>query len=144
MDPTTAELLREAGEEYGATTGRPRRCGWLDMVALRHAVRVNGLDELVVTKLDILDRFDEVNVAVSYTCDGEALDRLPASAAMLERCQPVWKRFPGWVAPTHDVRRWGDLPPAAREYVEWIETEAGVRVRAVSVGAERDAEVPRD
>lgn len=143
MEPAAAAALREAGEEYGATTGRPRRCGWLDVVALKHAVRVNGLDELVVTKLDVLDSFDEIRAAVGYELDGQAIDRVPASAAALDRCRPVLRSFSGWKASTRNARRWDDLPPAARAYLEWVESECGIPIRAVSVGAEPEAEVPR-
>ena len=135
--------LREAGGEYGATTGRPRRCGWLDLPALRYAARINGLTQLVVTKLDVLDGFDEVRVAVGYEIDGQPVTGFPSSARLLERCTPVWRTFPGWKCATTGARRWADLPAAARTYLEWIEREVGVRIASVSVGAERAAEVPR-
>jgi adenylosuccinate synthase len=143
MPGPEAARLREAGEEYGATTGRPRRCGWLDLPALRYAARVNGLSKLVVTKLDVLDGFGEVRAAVGYTRDGERVQGFPASARELERCRPVWRSFAGWNTPTTGVRRWTDLPPAARDYLEWIEREVDVPIGSVSVGAERHAEVPR-
>jgi adenylosuccinate synthase len=143
MPEDEATRLREAGEEYGATTGRPRRCGWLDLPALRYAARINGLDELVVTKLDVLDAFEEIRVLTRYTCDGASLAELPTRAAALARCRPEWRAFPGWRAPTSGVRRWQDLPTRAREYLEWVERECGVRIGTVSVGAERDAEIRR-
>ena len=143
MPDDEASRLREAGEEYGATTGRPRRCGWLDLPALRYAARVNGLTKLVVTKLDVLDEFAELKVAVGYQRDGKPVAGFPASARELERCTPVWKSFPGWSCSTTKARRWDELPPAARTYLEWIEREVGVPIATVSVGAERDAEVPR-
>jgi adenylosuccinate synthase len=143
MPADEASRLREAGEEYGATTGRPRRCGWLDLPALRYAARVNGLTKLVVTKLDVLDDFEEVRVAVSYERDGKPVTGFPASARALERCAPVWRSFPGWRRATTGARCWADLPREAREYLEWIERESGVRISTVSVGAEREAEVPR-
>jgi len=135
--------LREAGDEYGATTGRPRRCGWLDLPALRYAARVNGLTHLVVTKLDVLDAFDEVRVAVGYERDGEPVRGFPAGARALERCTPVWRVFPGWRSATSAARRWGELPREARDYLEWLEREVRVPIRAVSVGAAREAEVAR-
>lgn len=135
--------LRAAGGEYGATTGRPRRCGWLDLPALRYAARVNGLTQLVVTKLDVLDAFTELKVAVAYECDGEPVKGFPSSARMLERCAPVWKTFPGWLCATTAARKWAELPAAARAYLEWIEHEVGVRIATVSVGAERESEVTR-
>ena len=143
MPADEAARLREAGEEYGATTGRPRRCGWLDLPALRHAVRVNGLTRLVVTKLDVLDAFDEVLVAEHYERRGERVRGFPGSARELEGCRPVWRRFPGWRCRTSGARQWSALPEAARRYLEWVERELGVPIASVSVGAEREAEVPR-
>ena len=142
MPGPEALALREAGEEYGATTGRPRRCGWLDVPALRYAARVNGLDALVVTKLDVLDRFEEIRVAEAYERCGSAVP-FPAGAFGLEECKPRWRTFPGWRTPTGGVRRWSDLPGAARAYLEWIEEVCCVPIISVSVGAERDAEVSR-
>jgi adenylosuccinate synthase len=143
MPADEASRLREAGEEYGATTGRPRRCGWLDLPALRYAARINGLDELVMTKLDVLDAFDEIRVAESYEVDGRRVDDTPAGADALEAVQPVWRSFPGWKAPTSELRRWSDLPVRAREYIEWVERACGVPIGRVSVGAARDAEIVR-
>ncbi len=143
MPEAEAARLREAGEEYGATTGRPRRCGWLDLPALRYACRINGLDALVVTKLDVLDAFDEIQVAVDYERDGHLVEGFPGGAAELERCRPRWKTFPGWRTSTRGARRWEDLPPNARGYLEWIERACGVPIVTVSVGAERESEVAR-
>jgi adenylosuccinate synthase len=143
MPEGEAARLREAGEEYGATTGRPRRCGWLDLPALRYAARVNGLDELVITKLDVLDGFDEIRVADDYEWDRRDGMVFPTSARELARCRPVWRSFPGWQTPTAGVRRWRDLPAAARTYLEYVEQACGVPIGSVSVGAERDAEVRR-
>jgi adenylosuccinate synthase len=142
MPGAEALRLREAGEEYGATTGRPRRCGWLDLPALRYAARVNGLDALIVTKLDVLDRFTEIRVAEAYEIDGRDV-AFPAGARDLERCVPRWRVFPGWGSRTTGARRWADLPAEARAYLEWIERACGVPITTVSVGAERDAEVRR-
>jgi adenylosuccinate synthase len=135
--------LREMGDEYGATTGRPRRCGWLDVPALRYAARVNGLDGLIVTKLDVLDTFDEIRAVAGYEQDGVALRGMPATVKALEAVEPVWKKFAGWGRSTESLRAWRDLPAAAREYLEWIEREVGVPLISVSVGAERAAEIPR-
>ncbi len=143
MPAEEAARLREAGEEYGATTGRPRRCGWLDLPALRYAARINGLTSLVVTKLDVLDHFDEILVATAYECEGRELAEYPASARTLAGCRPVWKRFAGWKRSTESARRWADLPAAARAYLEAIEAEVGVPISSVSVGAAREAEVSR-
>ena len=143
MPTPEAERLRAAGEEYGAVTGRPRRCGWLDLPALRYAVRINGLDELVITKLDVLDDFDEIRVAESYVIDGKRRESYPSSSRELARCEPVWRSFPGWKTSTAKIRRWEDLPERARAYLEWLEESAGAPVTVVSVGAERDAEIRR-
>jgi len=143
MSSELGARLREAGDEYGATTGRPRRCGWLDLPALRYAARVNGLTHLVVTKLDVLDAFEEVQVAVGYERDGVPVRGFPAGARALEHCEPVWRAFPGWRCSTSGARRWSELPREARDYLEWVEREVGVPIRMVSVGAARDAEVVR-
>jgi adenylosuccinate synthase len=143
MPEAGAARLREAGEEYGATTGRPRRCGWLDLPALRYAARVNGLDALVVTKLDVLDGFEEIRVVAGYERDGRPVEGFPAAASALARCRPVWRSFAGWQSPTTAARRWLDLPARAREYLEWVEQESGVPIASVSVGPGRESEVVR-
>jgi len=140
MPEAEAARLREAGEEYGATTGRPRRCGWLDLPALRYAARVNGLDALIVTKLDVLDGFDEIRAIVAYEGGPGPFD---ADARTLARLRPAWRSFPGWRTSTAAARTWRDLPEGARAYLEWIERECGVPVETVSVGAGREAEVRR-
>ena len=143
MPEDEAARLRAAGEEFGATTGRPRRCGWLDLEALRYAARINGLDSLVVTKLDVLDEFEEIRVAVAYEHQQECPAGFPATATALSACRPLWRSFPGWRSPTSGARRWGELPLRAREYLEWIEGEIEVPITTVSVGAGRGAEVRR-
>lgn len=131
------DLLRESGREYGASTGRPRRCGWYDAVVVRHAVRVNGLDALAVTKLDVLDGLDEVPVCTAYRRGGRLLTEFPASRTGLSGCTPVYERLPGWSRPTAGVRRHEDLPPEARAYLARIETLSGVPVALVSTGSDR-------
>lgn len=143
MPDEESARLRAAGEEYGATTGRPRRCGWLDLPALRYAARVNGLDGLIVTKLDVLDGFAEIRAVAEYEVEGRSLSEFPAGLGTLERIQPVWRVFAGWRQSTRQARRWGDLPAAARGYLEWIERTCGVPILSVSVGAARDEEVER-
>jgi adenylosuccinate synthase len=143
MPDDLASRLREAGEEYGATTGRPRRCGWLDVPALRYAARINGLDGWVVTKLDVLDAFEEIRVVESYEIDGRSTTSLPTGRSALERVRPVWRTFPGWRSPTRSAKCWNDLPAKARAYLEWVEAQTGVPIRSVSVGAGRDDEVTR-
>jgi len=137
LDSELGDRLRELGGEYGATTGRPRRCGWFDAVVLRYAARVNGLTGLALTKLDVLDSFDEVKVAVAYEADGQVLEEFPEDLAVLERARPIYETLPGWRAPTGGARAVEDLPARARGYLERIEELTGVPIWFVSVGTER-------
>jgi adenylosuccinate synthase len=143
MPEAEASRLREAGEEYGATTGRPRRCGWLDVPALRYAARVNGLDELVITKVDVLDGFEEIQACVAYEKNGRVMPNFPGTPRDLETVKPVFKSFPGWRTSTESARRFADLPARCREYLEWVERQVGVPISTVSVGAGREAELAR-
>ncbi|HEX7077614.1 MAG TPA: adenylosuccinate synthase [Candidatus Eisenbacteria bacterium] len=138
-----ASLLREEGREFGATTGRPRRCGWFDGVAIRLAARVNGLTQLVITKLDVLDALDEIQIATHYTIGGRKVSEMPESLAELNEAKPVYETFRGWKAPTGDARHWEDLPPEARRYLDRLEELAQVPIRLVSVGSGRDHNVER-
>jgi len=138
LKDATGDRLRQAGNEYGATTGRPRRTGWFDAVALRYAARVNGLDGLAITKLDVLTGFPELKLAVGYRLDGKTVEELPGDPEDLERCQPVYETLPGWTEPLAGIRSWEDLPAAARAYVKRLEALAGVKVMSVSVGADRE------
>jgi adenylosuccinate synthase len=133
-----AERIRELGGEFGATTGRPRRCGWFDAVVVRYAVRVNGLTGLAVTKLDVLDTFAEIPVCVGYRLDGETVDSMPADVETIERVEPLYETLPGWQKQLTEVRRLADLPAAARAYVDRLQDLAGAPVRYVSVGTRRD------
>ena len=137
-EPDVAQRIRELGGEFGATTGRPRRCGWFDAVVVRYAVRVNGLTGLAVTKLDVLDTFPEIPVGVGYKLDGELIDSMPADVESIGRVQPVYESAPGWQKRLTEVRRLADLPPAARAYVDRLQDLAGAPVRYVSVGTRRD------
>lgn len=132
------EFLRARGHEFGSTTGRPRRCGWLDLVALRYAVRVGGLTEIMLTKLDVLSGLDEIKVCVGYTLHGEPLgEDETLTRYVLERAEPVYKVFRGWTEDLSECRSWEDLPEAAREYVRFIEEYIGLSVTAIGVGPER-------
>ncbi len=131
------DALREAGGEYGATTGRPRRCGWLDVAALRLAVRWNGLSGLALTKLDVLRGMRKIKVCVGYQIDGEVRDELPTALSDLDRAQPVYEELDGWEADLRDVREFDALPATARRYVRRIEELTGVDVILVSVGPGR-------
>lgn len=141
--PTEAEEpfateLRTLGGEFGATTGRPRRCGWFDATVVRYAVRVNGLTHLAVTKLDVLDTFAEIPVGASYEIDGARCDEFPAEVEVLGRVKPVYERLPGWRRPTTTARSLADLPPEARRYLDRLEELSGAPIRYVSVGTRRD------
>jgi len=137
-DAVTAERIRQLGGEFGATTGRPRRCGWFDAVVVRYAVRVNGLTHLAVTKLDVLDTFAEIPVCVGYRLDGEPFDSMPADLERIDRVEPVYETLPGWNRSLGDVRRLADLPPAARAYVDRLQDLVHAPIRYVSVGTRRD------
>jgi len=137
-EPKVAERIRELGGEFGATTGRPRRCGWFDAVVVRYAVRVNGLTGLAVTKLDVLDTFAEIPVCVGYKLDGETIDSMPADLERIERVDPIYETLPGWRKQLTEARRLADLPAAARAYVDRLQDLAGAPVRYVSVGTRRD------
>ncbi len=134
----SGDRLRELGNEYGATTGRPRRVGWLDLVALRHAVEINGVDRLFLTKLDVLDSLAEIQVAVAYDLDGRRGADFPGHADALARVVPVYRTLPGWRQPLGKARRLEELPQAARAYLDFIAEFAGAKIGHVSVGSERE------
>lgn len=134
----TGVRLRDGGSEYGATTGRPRRCGWLDAVVLKHAGRVNGLDSLAVTKMDVLDNFEEINICVGYRYKGDIIEDFPASMEVLVGCQPIYRTYPGWMASTTQARRLEDLPKEARLYLDALSELADLPIDIVSIGAARD------
>src|SRR6185369_3155707 len=118
--------LRETGSEYGAVTGRPRRCGWFDAVAVRYAARINGLDGLALTKLDVLDGLERIEICTSYRCNGRTLTDFPSDINQLAACEPVYESVPGWSAPTKGARRFEDLPAGARAYIARLEEVSGV------------------
>ena len=132
------ERLREVGGEFGAVTGRPRRCGWFDAIVVRYAARVNGLTGLAVTKLDVLDGFEEIPVCTAYRLDGEACEEMPAEVEALGRVEPTYEVLRGWNRPTGEARKLADLPSEARAYLDRLEALSGVPVRYVSVGTRRD------
>jgi adenylosuccinate synthase len=136
--PAEGERLRSLGDEFGATTGRPRRCGWFDAVVVRYAVRVNGLSGLAVTKLDVLDSFETVPVCTHYRMDGGELDDLPDNVAALECVQPVYELMPGWRRSTGDARRLEDLPGEARRYLDRLQELSGAPISYVGVGTKRE------
>lgn len=134
----TGERLRSVGGEFGATTGRPRRCGWLDLVSLAYSLRVNGITEIAITKLDVLDAFDEIPVCIQYRVGSKILSGFPTDVQTLEKVTPVYRIFKGWRTQTSDVRAFRDLPPNARSYIRFLEKSLRVRIGMVSVGARRD------
>ena len=134
----TGEQLRQTGGEFGATTGRPRRCGWFDTMVVRYAVRVNGLTGIALTKLDVLSDFDKIKVCTGYTFQGKALETLPASLEIFENCQPVYEELPGWRSDITGAKSFDELPENARSYVRRLEELAGCPIVLVSVGPRRD------
>jgi len=142
MADDLAESIRTIGGEFGVTTGRPRRCGWLDLVAMRHAIRINGANEIALTKLDVLDGVEEIRVCRAYVLDGDEIARFPLSADVLDACEPVYETLPGWEGGMEGARL-EDLPQEAIEYVRWIEAELGVPVTIVSYGPKPEETIHR-
>jgi len=138
LNDSVGELLAREGHEFGATTGRPRRCGWLDVVGLRRSLHVNGVTGLCITKLDVLDCLDELKICTAYELDGEQLSSPPWSTDDLARCQPVFETLPGWKSTTVGMRCYEDLPDPARAYLDRMQALVGVPIQLVSTGAERD------
>src|SRR3954470_18142702 len=136
--------LRDSGNEYGAVTGRPRRCGWYDAVAVRYGVRINGLDALALTKLDVLDGLERLEICTAYRCGARTLTEFPSDLTQLAACQPVYEAMAGWSTPTRGVRRFSDLPGNARRYIARLEEISGVPAVIVSTGSERDDTIVRD
>ena len=150
MGPFPSELTDELGErlvdigrEFGTVTGRRRRTGWCDTVMLRHAVRLNSLTEIALTKLDVLDTFDEVKVCIGYTVDGKKVPQYPDTVERLAQVNPEYVTIPGWKCSTEGITSFGDLPASARQLVEIIEKEAGVPITYIGTGPARDAMVVR-
>jgi adenylosuccinate synthase len=152
--PMPTELTGELGErmrgtgrhfwdEFGTTTGRPRRCGWLDAVSLAFAGRVNGLTEMAITKLDILSRFEEVKIGVAYELDGQQIEALPSDLSILARCRPIYESLPGWGVDISQARTLADLPAAARAYITSIEERLGIPATYISVGPGREQTIRR-
>jgi adenylosuccinate synthase len=138
------DRLRESGQEYGASTGRPRRCGWYDAVAVRYAVRINGIDALALTKLDVLDGLETIEICTAYRLGSKTLTEWPSDTALLGACEPVYERLPGWSKPTRGIRRFADLPAEARAYIARLEEVSGVPAAIVSTGSDRDETIIRE
>ena len=131
------ELLRKEGAEFGATTGRPRRCGWFDGVVARYAIRINGITSLAITKLDVLDKFKEIKVCTGYQVNGKFMKEFPTNLKVLQDCQPVYETLPGWQQPTTECRTWDDLPKVAQDYLNYLKEFTGVDIKIISVGSKR-------
>jgi adenylosuccinate synthase len=133
-----SDLLHGMGREFGATTGRARRCGWFDAVATRHAGMVNGIDDLAITNVDGLDTLESIKVCVAYRCDGKRFDYVPSDVEILRRCEPVYAEFPGWQVDTSKAKSWKQLPPKTRAYLKAIAELTGARLAIASVGPGRE------
>lgn len=131
------EGLRKRGREFGATTGRPRRCGWFDAVVARYSAMVNGVDYWAITKLDVLDEMETIRICVAYECDGKRYETVPACIATLDRCKPIYKEFPGWMVPTSGIKAYDELPIRAKEYVKALCDISGVPMGVLSVSPKR-------
>ncbi len=129
-----SKMILEKGKEYGATTGRQRRCGWIDINALQYAVQINGVDEIAIMKLDVLDNFKEVKICTAYELDGEITNIYPANSYILSRCKPIYETLPGWMSDTSKCRDYSELPQNARSYIERISELLGTKVSIISVG----------
>ncbi len=138
----TGEEIRQKGAEFGATTGRPRRCGWLDLVAVKYAVMLSGIEDIALTKLDVLDEMEDVKVCVGYEYEGRKIGYIPSQLEEFAKCQPVYKTFKGWNK-TNDISQYSDLPKEARMYIEYIENFLGVRISIISTGAKREETIIR-
>ena len=135
--------LREAGGEYGATTGRPRRCGWLDMVGLRYSMALNGVDAIALTKLDVLSGLSQIKVCSGYELDGKRLEGFPTSPRILDEVAPVYETLPGWEEDIAGCTSFGSLPKEAQGFVEYIEKDLGVPIKLIGVGQDRSQTIDR-
>ncbi|KAL9627613.1 MAG: hypothetical protein Q9164_007551, partial [Protoblastenia rupestris] len=142
-DAHYGEKLQRIGREFGVTTGRQRRCGWLDLVLVKYSAQVNCYTQINLTKLDILDSFEEIRIAIGYKLDGEEFDTFPADLDQMERIEIVYKTFEGWKAETTGCRRWEDLPERAKAYVSFIEKWVGIEVNWIGTGPRREDMVMR-
>jgi adenylosuccinate synthase len=140
----TGEKIQKTGAEFGATTGRKRRCGWLDMVVLKNAVRLNSLTGLAITKLDVLDDLDEIQICTGYEYCGKITTDFPAQIDVLAKCSPVYETHPGWKTPTSDMTDFDDLPEKAKAYLARIEELSEVKIKIVSVGPGREATIIKE
>ncbi|MEW6381020.1 MAG: adenylosuccinate synthase [bacterium] len=134
----TGETIREAGKEYGATTGRPRRCGWFDAVVLRHAIRINGLQTIALTKLDVLDHMKSLKICTGYRWKGETFREFPSEPQILQESTPLYEEIDGWQETTHGIQCYEDLPQKAKDYINWIRDLLNIDISMISTGYERE------
>jgi adenylosuccinate synthase len=144
LEDETGERLRREGGEFGATTGRPRRCGWLDLVALRYTSMINGITDYAITKMDVLSGFDEIKVCTAYRYDGKQTSRFPSETQTLDRVEPVYETLPGWTEDISEVQSADELPAAARDYLRFITEKTGVRISMISTGPKREQTIYGD
>jgi adenylosuccinate synthase len=137
------DFLRQEGHEFGATTGRPRRCGWFDAVVARYAIRINGIDSLAVTKLDVLEKFDRIKVCIGYRLDDKELLDFPGDLKAFKKCEPIYEEVNGWREVTRNAKSWEDLPEKARSYLQYIENLVEIPVKIISVGSKRSQTIFR-
>jgi len=144
LDNELGEQIRQVGHEFGASTGRPRRTGWLDLVALKHACMINGITHLVITKLDVLSNIDKIQVCTAYkTEDGKIIDYFTSSTTKLAQYEAQYEELPGWTEDITDVKSFDELPVTAQDYIHYIEKYLGIEVYLVSVGPERSQNIIR-
>jgi adenylosuccinate synthase len=143
LEDDVGRQLASRGNEFGSTTGRPRRCGWFDAAALKRSIQINGVSGLCVTKLDVLDGMEELRLGIGYRCHGVQSDILPFGAEMLAECEPVYEEMPGWTESTVGLTRFSELPKPAQKYLERIEAICGVPIDLISTGADRDQTIVR-
>ncbi len=137
MKDEIGDYIREKGVEFGATTGRPRRCGWLDLVSLRYSIMINGIDKLALTKIDVLSELDEIKICVSYEINGKKLKSFPTNPEALSKVTPIYETLKGWKKDLSNISSYSELPAEAKEFVEAIELFTGVEISIISIGADR-------
>jgi len=143
LQGSEGQFLREEGHEFGATTGRPRRCGWFDSLVARYAIRINGIDSLAMTKLDVLDKFDKIKVCTAYRLADKLIEEFPVDLQTLQRCEPVYKEIDGWQEPTGYIKRWDEIPSKAKNYLDYIQSIVKRPIQIVSVGSRRNQTIFR-
>ena len=144
LDDEDGKYLQDKGKEFGTTTGRPRRCGWFDLVAAKYIVKINGLKEIAFTKLDILAGMPKIKICVAYEYDGKRITEFPSNLKVLERCKPVYEELAGWEDNKNETGSYQSLPAEACRYIERIENELGVHATFISVGPDRNETIIRE